>query len=384
MFRAEYDAWGRQNVVVDSLARFQRGFCGHEHWHEFALIDMNGRMYDPVISRFLSPDPFVQAPEDLQNYNRYSYCLNNPLKYTDPSGESIVAGAVIIGALAGAYFGGALANDSYKMKEWDFSSSETWAGMFWGAVVGGVSGYAGGAIATSGMPFANTASIAGSSILNSSGMYIVSGGKSSVSMSFGFASYDFTNNEWGYLGKKGNSKLENLGYGLGTLANVSDVLMGFNSQEVDLVTEHSDRTGHSAIVKHGTKTGGSYDFADPNGLISVGPDYYAEGAKGTWHYTKGKNTWNTYSNGIKKHPIWRESLMVNKKTLDWYADYLNARVALGKFHYSVEFSSCVTHTSMALNLSGVFNVGIHPYLLHAQMYLRNLGFRPCLNSYLIQ
>jgi hypothetical protein len=48
---------------------------------------MNGRMYDPVLARFLSPDPFVQAPDFSQNYNRYSYCLNNPLKYTDPSGE---------------------------------------------------------------------------------------------------------------------------------------------------------------------------------------------------------------------------------------------------------------------------------------------------------
>ncbi|MBO4778238.1 MAG: hypothetical protein J5588_07060 [Bacteroidales bacterium] len=74
-FRAEYDAWGRQHVVTDNLAHFQRGYCGHEHWHEFDLIDMNGRMYDPVIARFLSPDPFVQAPEDLQNYNRYSYCF---------------------------------------------------------------------------------------------------------------------------------------------------------------------------------------------------------------------------------------------------------------------------------------------------------------------
>jgi hypothetical protein len=43
-------------------------------------------MYDPVLGRFLSPDPFVQAPDFSQNFNRYSYCLNNPLKYTDPSG----------------------------------------------------------------------------------------------------------------------------------------------------------------------------------------------------------------------------------------------------------------------------------------------------------
>jgi hypothetical protein len=43
----------------------------------------------------------VQAPEDWQNYNRYGYCLNNPLKYTDPSGEfwHIIIGAVVGGAM---------------------------------------------------------------------------------------------------------------------------------------------------------------------------------------------------------------------------------------------------------------------------------------------
>src|ERR1035437_3391962 len=47
---------------------------------------MNGRLYDPYLQRFLSPDPTVQAPGDAQSYNRYSYCMNNPLMYTDPSG----------------------------------------------------------------------------------------------------------------------------------------------------------------------------------------------------------------------------------------------------------------------------------------------------------
>jgi hypothetical protein len=58
---------------------------------------MNGRVYDPMIGRFLSPDPYVQAPGHSQSYNRYSYVLNNPLKYTDPTGEfwNFVAGAVI-------------------------------------------------------------------------------------------------------------------------------------------------------------------------------------------------------------------------------------------------------------------------------------------------
>ena len=48
---------------------------------------MNGRVYDPVLSRFLSPDPYIQAPELALNYNRYTYCMNNPMLYTDESGE---------------------------------------------------------------------------------------------------------------------------------------------------------------------------------------------------------------------------------------------------------------------------------------------------------
>ena len=47
---------------------------------------MNGRMYDPKLGRFLSPDILVQDAGNTQNYNRYSYCVNNPLAYTDPSG----------------------------------------------------------------------------------------------------------------------------------------------------------------------------------------------------------------------------------------------------------------------------------------------------------
>ena len=60
---------------------------------------MNGRLYDPLVARFLSPDNYVQAPDFTQNFNRYTYCLNNPLKYTDPSGEfaHLVLGAIIGG-----------------------------------------------------------------------------------------------------------------------------------------------------------------------------------------------------------------------------------------------------------------------------------------------
>jgi hypothetical protein len=52
------------------------------------LVHMNGRIYDPLVGRFMSADPIIQAPSMLQSYNRYAYVMNNPLNLTDPSGYS--------------------------------------------------------------------------------------------------------------------------------------------------------------------------------------------------------------------------------------------------------------------------------------------------------
>ncbi|MFD2167650.1 FG-GAP-like repeat-containing protein [Thalassotalea euphylliae] len=99
----EYDPWGKQeilsaNVLKDHINIFatmsleslelvtRRGFTGHEHVSHADIIHMNGRIYDPTLGRFLQADPHIQAPTNSQNYNRYSYVLNNPLSYTDPSG----------------------------------------------------------------------------------------------------------------------------------------------------------------------------------------------------------------------------------------------------------------------------------------------------------
>jgi len=66
-----------------------KGFTGHEEVEAFNLIHMGGRIYDPVIGRFLTADPTMQAPANPQDLNRYSYCLNNPLRFTDPNGFGI-------------------------------------------------------------------------------------------------------------------------------------------------------------------------------------------------------------------------------------------------------------------------------------------------------
>ena len=349
----------------------------HEHWPEFSLIDMNGRFYDPLVARFLSPDPYVQAPDNSQNFNRYSYCLNNPLKYTDPSGEMAWFVPVIIGAAIGSYVGGTLANDSYNPLKWDYGSGKTWRYIGFGGLVGAASGYLGAEIAASGCAFANTTAITMSSFVNSVGTAAYTNGQTDVNISFGVASFNMTKRKFGFLGKKGNKRIENFGYALGTLANVSDVLIGVNPQKVDLVTEHSDGIGHSALVEADSETAvvdKYHNFIkDPNSIISVGPDRIND-ENGSWHWMHGTNGWNTHSR--QGELIWRNTIQVNRGTINRYVSFLNTRIATGNFHYSVELSSCVSHVSRALNLSGVFNIGIHPYLLCAQMSLWSSGVRP--------
>ena len=94
--RLSYDAWGRRRNAADGsydsvpvaepVEAFDRGYTGHEHLDAFGLINMNGRLYDPMLGRMLSPDIVVQQADYTQSYNRYSYCFNNPLRFTDPSG----------------------------------------------------------------------------------------------------------------------------------------------------------------------------------------------------------------------------------------------------------------------------------------------------------
>jgi RHS repeat-associated protein len=94
--RSRSNVWGRprnpntlEYVLPNpfgSGSPVKRGYTFHEHLEEFNLINMNGRMYDPLLARFLNADPLLQENTDGQNFNRYSYVLNNPTKYTDPSG----------------------------------------------------------------------------------------------------------------------------------------------------------------------------------------------------------------------------------------------------------------------------------------------------------
>ena len=143
-----YDSWGRlrnpETKEIYSLGTepelmLGRGYTGHEHLTWFGLINMNARLYDPVLGRFLSPDPFVQMPDFTQNFNRYSYCLNNPLVYVDENGEfwHIVAGAVIGGVM-----------NIITNRDYIDNAGEFFASLLIGAGTGAINALTGGVLSS--------------------------------------------------------------------------------------------------------------------------------------------------------------------------------------------------------------------------------------------
>ena len=347
---------------------------------------MNGRFYDPHLGRFLSPDNGacpanggVQLPDFSQNFNRYSYCLNNPLVYTDPSGEIVWFVPVIIGSVIGSYIGGVIANEGqYNPIKWDYSSGKTLGYMLGGAVVGGVSGYVAWAIASSSIPMANTAAIAGASLTNSVGTNIYTGGQTPITMSFGVASYDFTNGEFGYLGKKGNSALENIGYGFGALANLSDMvsLLRGGGQNIDINSKHvpdkdGDIWGHSSATYESIKNGKT----KVNTLVSVGPD---TGVETTDAFGNKLGISQIYKNSIKGADVDWHTYFGEKGTwtvrLNNISTTAMSKYASGITRWDLLLNSCVGHTTRALWSAGVPTIyALHPHMLNLQLLIRQLG-----------
>lgn len=159
-----FDAWGNlKGAVIGTTAQtpnalgwvngllIDRGYTGHEHLKTVGLIHMNGRIYDPQLRRFLSPDNFVQEPDNTQSYNRFGYVFNNPLLYVDPSGELGFLAAVGI-AVAVAIVTNGINNSINGTPFWYGAGKAGTMGAISGAISFGI-----GTIATS--TFTNTYSI---------------------------------------------------------------------------------------------------------------------------------------------------------------------------------------------------------------------------------
>jgi RHS repeat-associated protein len=91
--RLSFDAWGKRRFANGAddptgsiTSQTTRGFTGQEELAAVGLVHLNGRVYDPLVARMTSADPVVPDPTNGQAWNRYSYVINNPLAFTDPSG----------------------------------------------------------------------------------------------------------------------------------------------------------------------------------------------------------------------------------------------------------------------------------------------------------
>ncbi|MDZ4263964.1 MAG: RHS repeat-associated core domain-containing protein, partial [Pseudomonadota bacterium] len=155
-------------------------------------VHMNGRIYDSKLGRFLQADPIIQEPNNGQNFNRYSYVLNNPLSYTDPSGFSFfkkfrlalgIAAAIYLPGGQGLLAGIGVSSSVAQFAITGFLTGVINSGTFKGGLIGAFTGSLGAAVPGLGQvgDFLVQSSIAG---LGS----VLSGGK----FGHGFASAGLT------------------------------------------------------------------------------------------------------------------------------------------------------------------------------------------------
>lgn len=409
-----FDAWGRRRNVNDWTyvnvgenllpVWLYRGFTGHEHLVEFALINMNARLYDPYNGRMLSPDNATNELWGTQGYNKYSYANNNPLKYIDPTGDDPIIVALIIGFVMGAYTGGVAANAGQMNPfKWDFQNGKTWGYMIGGGIIGGLSGAMGASITSSinaaGGIMANTVGAMASSFMFSTGMSALTGGMMSPSISFGIASYDFGTNSWGYLGKKGNKWYTTLSYTFGALANLQDLVTGFwgKNYEYQYETSKGGKVGHGNIrevVPGAAKNPVKISVANVNSLTDGTETKLGAAIKWLWKaaFTKkagGGEFWSEAGpNGVPEAGWVRIPLRLNSKIIEWMNKNITAGKDLwgiGKLRFGIGFG-CVTYAARALWTSGIPTIPIinwfGPRILWIQLAIRHAGIiaSPITNS----
>jgi len=367
-----YDPWGQNltDIEVAGAPDCKQQYGNQDRIDAAGLewIDHGARYYDAQLGRWHSPDPADQFSSP------YAAMGNNPVMYTDPDGQFAFI-PILIGAAIGAYLG-------HQVGQAAGANGWAMAGyMVGGAIIGGLSGGLANGVASSGIPLAQTAGIFTGSFTSSFGMNMLSGGRTGVSIGLGIAAYNFQNQEWGYLGKNGNSLLENIGYGLGAFSNVSDIygLALGGSESVELIS-----SGHSKIMKDGKFL---YDYGtDKSGwekILGDGTqlgDAFKKGTSTNDYFLTGKE-----ANLTKDLAATGRHQVVNGVNLARLSAYKAA--SEGQFNYCLVgvlpfgARNCSTAASVALLRSGVFNIPIGaPGILSLQMYARQ--YSPTISSLL--
>ena len=346
-----FDAWGTPyysdsaNLVQATSLFFDRGFTGHEHLVDFDLINMNGRVYDPFTSSFLSVDNYVQDPSYTQNFNRYAYCMNNPLKYTDPDGEWA---HLVIGALVGGV--GNLLSGLLSGKIDTFGEGLAYFGI--GAVAGALSAGVG----------AGVSSLIGGGTFNA-GFWGTTAAKTAVS-SFASGSVIGASSglTGGFVTGAGNSWMQgaNLGQGLwagikaGGIGILGGAIGGGLAGGIDAILHGRDFLSGDVVIKNSR--------AYPSG-----PDYMQQPNSGDCAIKSGKVIYD-YDNEI---PISssqiRQDLGLPCKGGVSDVDYWNA---FGEqYGYDITQTSTLTENVASPSTAygiGSFNDGAHVALSNSQ------------------
>ena len=284
-----YDPWGRlrdpetleiYSPGTEPELMLGRGYTGHEHLTWFGLINMNARLYDPLLGRFLSPDPFVQMPDFTQNFNRYSYCLNNPLVYLDQNGEFIftLSTFAIIGICTSAAIGVGLGvYEGYKIAERKGleGSARVWT-MIGGGLIGGVAGGASafvGAYVGAGMVAAEIGGFYAGAITGGA-----AGATAGFINGFGMGTLE-TGNPLSGL---------NQGFYQGTIGGLSGALMGGLIQ------------GTSSAIKGNN----FWDGSAPNTWDGSAPNTWDGSAPNTKNYSTNFDSYTELSNGNDRYSVY--------------------------------------------------------------------------------
>ncbi|MGB0929500.1 MAG: FG-GAP-like repeat-containing protein [Chitinophagales bacterium] len=267
-----FDAWGRKrnpntwtySNIPATPTWLYRGYTMHEHLPEFGLINMNGRMYDPLVGRMLSTDNFIHDNMGIGGFNRYTYAFNNPLKYTDPDGEH----PIVIGAMIGA-----MMNLGVKAFQGQINSP---ADLFAAIGIGALSGALGGVASLTG----------GTTFLNAVSTGISSGVIGDLFLQVGNGLYfgdPFSMKQLAFSGAIGG-----IVGGIGWTASNARIPGGYSTPPGpgdDLLTELD------LIAKYGDDISSSTLFASRSGnnMLPGGATYGVSKSDDVWHFFNNLN-----------------------------------------------------------------------------------------------
>lgn len=375
-----FDAWGNLKAVynaaeqlITNMQFMDRGYTGHEHLQTVGLINMNARLYDPILRKFLSADNMVSDPYNTQAYDRYSYVLNNPLLYMDLDGnEPITLAAIGIAAAIGAAVGIAT-----KVILNMINGIPFWYGLGKAATTGAISGavsFGIGSVATStfgtALTLGKAAFEAGMHAVTSGLMSVADGGKFMSGAMSGLVSSIMSSGIQG-LGNTGG-RLEGMNMtSIGGMPIALPQISTFASRNMGLFKAIMLSSGGLSGGVSSTIAGGKFMDGFKQGLITSGLNHVAhlgfdksiddndmddlESLQKKYKLTDAdlKKIYSNYPKGEKDSPnyVSRDELykMIGGEI---YKDYQkNAYTKSGKIRSAYE-NTCALRLSYALNKSG--------------------------------